>query len=159
MDTVNEIEVPEAGAEDYIQSQMQNPDVIARLDGMEPAERAETLRRMYQDYQGQGALNTEAMSQADALRNTATPEGVQAGNQYVAASPLSHLAKGVKDVKGNMDYRKAQAAQQALSGDKTQGVMDMAKMYLNKLGGNQPQAGEGSLNAAKGYSDALRYKG
>jgi hypothetical protein len=156
----NEIAPPEAQEQQFIQSQMENPQVLQSLQGMEPAERAETLRRMYQDYTGQSALNDEAMSQADALRSGAMPKGITTPDgQFIASSPLSHLAKGVNDFRGNMDYANARDKQQALSGDKTQGVMDMVSMMLRGGGKPQPRAGEGSLDAAKSHSDALRYKG
>ena len=120
----------------FLQQSMTNPNVIKQLEGMPPEERADFMRKMYADYTGQSAISNEAMSQADALRNTATPEGITVGNQYVAASPLSHIAKGVRDVKGNMDYRAAQKDIARQSQDKSDVLAQFAAMQAG-MGGSK----------------------
>lgn len=122
----------------FIQNAMMNPQVLQQVNALPEAERANFLRQLYQDYAGIGAANTEAMSQADMLRSGGAPEGVQAGNQFVAASPLSHLARGMNQYTGNREYKAAQEKQRQLSEDQTAG----RSTYAGMVGGINPRQKE-----------------
>jgi hypothetical protein len=122
----------------FLQQSMTNPNVIKQLEGMPPEERAAFMRKMYQDYTGQEAINTEAMSQADLLRSGGTPQGVHAGQQYVAASPLSHIAKGMNQYSGTRDYKAAQDEIAARSKDKSDVLAQFAAMQAG-MGGSKEQ--------------------
>ena len=128
----------EGQEQEFIQASMTDPSVIKQLEGMPPEEQAAFMRKMYQDYSGQEAINTEAMSQADALRSGGTPQGVQAGNQFVAASPLSHIAKGMNDYSGNRDYKAAQDDIAQQSQDKSDVLAQFAAMQGGIGGSKQP---------------------
>ena len=117
-----------AGQEQFIQTAMSDPSIMKQMHGKTPEQQAAFMRKLYQDYTGQEAMASEEMSQADALRNGAMPEGATAGNQYVAASPLSFLAKGMNDYQGNKNYQAAQQKKQQLSQDKTDGLSEYAAM-------------------------------
>ena len=75
---------------------------------------------------------TRAMQQmqtANTLRNAPGPEMLRAGRVDIAASPLSHLATAGKRIKGNMDYKKAQAAEEAARKKIGNNMQDLA-MYM-----------------------------
>lgn len=158
MATFNEVAPQSAEEQNFMQGLMKDQGFIEKMQGLPPEEQAALARQMYQDYQGQGDINAQAMSQADALRNQPMREGVTAGDQFHAASPMSGIAKGINTYRGNRDYNAAQAKQQALSDDRSAGQQSIAQMLMSKLRG-APSEGEGSLNAAKSYSDALRNQG
>jgi hypothetical protein len=48
----------------------------------------------------------EQRVRANALRDTATPEGRQAGRTFVAANPLEFLGAGIKQYKGGKESKK-----------------------------------------------------
>lgn len=119
----------EAGGEaDFIQKQLADPRILQQIESMPPEERAAFMRQMYQDYSGLTASNTEAMSQADALRSQAAPQGVNAGKQFVAASPLSHLANVGNKFIGAKQYNDAKTAQEGLTTDRTEGLSKYADL-------------------------------
>ena len=64
------------------------------------------------------------------------PSGM-AGNQYVAAPALSHLARGAERFKGGMDTAKAIQGKRELSDQRTDGQMAVARSQMDQQ--QQPQ--------------------
>jgi hypothetical protein len=106
----------------FLQLIQQNPDLMAQIQ-----QNPEMLRQLYQDYIGQGQMADEQMAQAEALRGQQAPQGLQAGGQFVASSPLSHLANTGSRGIGAWQGRQALAEKKRLSDDKTQGVQSVVK--------------------------------
>ena len=121
-----------------LQQMQQQAAMMERIRQLPPEEQQAAMMGMYQDYQGQEGVISEQLAQANALRGQGGPQGVQAGSQYVAASPLSHLARGVERFKGGMDANQALADKKALSEMRTKGQMDVANNQLQQPA-QQPQ--------------------
>jgi len=100
------------------QNQMQQ--MIEQLTaGMSPEEAEQTMQSIFSDVQGeQGALQ-EQFAQAQQIRNTPTGQGIQAGNQYVAQSPLSSLANVMNKGAAAYGQRKANTAQRGMVDEST----------------------------------------
>ncbi len=72
----------------------------------------------HRDFAGEGGVIGDQQLQAEALRGTATPEGVYTKNAgFVAANPLSHLATAVQRIRGNINAAEALEAKKKLSTD------------------------------------------
>lgn len=111
----------------------QNPEMMARIESMAPQDREAFMRQMFQDYQGQQGIISDEQAKAEALRGTATPEGVQTGRGgFVAANPLAHMASGAQQFMGNQQAREALEAKKALSGEKTTGLGTLAEMLRQR---------------------------
>lgn len=108
---------------EMLQKQLQNnPEMLEQLQ-----QNPEMLRQFYQDYMGQEGIANEQLAQADALRNTQTGQGMQAGGQFVAGSPLSGLANVGNKLTAANQQRTAMDAKDQLSKDRTAGVTGMVK--------------------------------
>ena len=100
---------------------------------------------IYRDYQGERELlNAEYMG-GEGLANTPTAEGRQAGNIYVAANPLEHLATAGQRIQGNMQKRDAKA-----------GMADLSKDYQMGSRAAGDVAADGNSNMMKLMSQMMR---
>jgi len=134
--------------EAFKQELMNSPDIMAQLDAMPPDEREAQMTRMFQDYTGQSDILGEQAAAASALRGTPDAEGRQAGNVYVAANPLEHIATAANRIKGGNDYDAAMQGMKDLSADRTAGVVGMANMQRQALRDQQAAAGANKVNEA-----------
>jgi hypothetical protein len=101
----------------------------------------------FQDFQGQAGVIDDQQAQAEALRNTATPEGMRTQNAgFVASNPLAHIASTVGKIKGQYDARAALKEKKALSDTKTDLLEDFAAKQLMKQAQAKQlrEGGEGS---------------
>lgn len=106
----------------FMQMIQQNPDLMAQVQ-----QNPEMLRQLYQDYMGQGQMADEQMAQANELRGQQAPQGIRAGGQFVASSPLSQIANvGTRGI-GAWQGREALAEKKRLSADKTQGLQSVVQ--------------------------------
>lgn len=70
----------------------------------------------FRDFAGEGNIISDQQKQAEALRSTATPQGVYTKNAgFVASNPLSHIASAAQRIKGGMDAKDALQAKKDLS--------------------------------------------
>ncbi len=107
----------------------QNPQLMARIQQMAPQDREAFMAQLFQDYQGQESVISDEQAKAEALRGTATPQGMQTGSAgFVAANPLAHLASGIQKGMGNYQAREALEAKKALSEARTGGVSTLAEL-------------------------------
>jgi hypothetical protein len=119
-----------------IQQQAQsNPEFLAQLQ-----QNPEMLRQLYQDYTGQEGIANEQLAQADALRNTQVNEGMNAGGQFVAGSPLSQLAKVGNQGMAAYQQRQAMDKKKALSEDRTSGLTSTVQGMSAPQQGADPRA-------------------
>ena len=112
------------------QKQAEQQVMLQHMSTLPPEERAIAMKRFFQDYEGQEGVLDEQLAQASALRDQEQPQGVQAGNQFVAANPLSHLAKGAERFVGGMRGAQAIKDKRALSEDRTGALQDSANAQL-----------------------------
>lgn len=117
--------------------QMQS--MMQQISTLPPEEQQAAMMRLFQDYSGQEGVMDQQLSQADALRNQQGPQGVQAGNQFVASNPLSHIASGIERFQGGQDRQAAIKAKQDLSAQRTQGMLDVAGNMIPQPAQPQPQ--------------------
>ena len=110
------------------QAQTGGQQLLQTPQGVEAAARAaqsspEMMGDLTRDYEGRGVMADAAMTKADALRDTATPEGRTTRNDiYQAANPLEHLATGVSRYQGMKGQNAAQSKMDALSAGKERGL-------------------------------------
>lgn len=87
----------------------------------------------FRDYAGEGSIIGDQQAQAQALRDTATPQGIQTGSAgFVAANPLSHLASGIQKGMGAYQAGQALDEKKALSELTTKTQQDVASSVLEK---------------------------
>jgi hypothetical protein len=86
-----------------------------------------------------GLLNQQ-LGYAEMLRDTAMPEGRDAGRVYVAANPLEHLGAGIQRYRGMKDVKDLREKQQGVLGDQRSGRMTMADLLRGALGKKQTTA-------------------
>lgn len=89
--------------------------------------------RAFEDYAGQRDIVADQQAQAEQLRGTETPEGMQVGNQFVAANPLQHIATAGSRIMGNIDAKKAAAEKLAITEKITDTQQNVAKFKRQQL--------------------------
>jgi len=121
--------MPVAGAAPTgaIDGAMDENQLKAMLANLSDEELDEYLSLMTQDYEGENAMMDEQMATADALRETATPEGRQAGGMYHAANPLEHLGAVAGRGLGEYKARDANEQRRALGDDKSEALKLMMR--------------------------------
>jgi hypothetical protein len=85
---------------------------------------------MFEDFQGQAGIIDDQQAQAEKLRGGSTPQGINTGAGFVASNPMSHIAKGVNDIRGGMAAREALQAKKDLSEKITSTQQNAAKNIL-----------------------------
>lgn len=115
-------------------------------------EKDELIRQLYQDYEGQEAIIDDAIASAEEALATAPPEGRQAGDIYVAANPMEHMATALRNIGGAYEKRKANERREGLSADKTAAMgfsaREMMKPQPLADPMNQPNVGPQPLSQA-----------
>lgn len=111
----------------------QDPKFAAILQKMDPEQRSQFMRQVFQDYGGQEGIIGDEQFAAEEMQGTATPQGVQVGNQFVAANPLAHIATAGQRIMGNIAAKKALARKEALSKDRTGGVTSIADILRQRM--------------------------
>lgn len=106
------------------------PELLERLKTLPPEERERLIMQLTQGYEGRGGLLNEQAARAQALRDTATPEGREAGGMYVAANPLEHLGAGLQRYKGYKDLQDVDERRTGLEEDKEEALRRLMRGYL-----------------------------
>lgn len=115
--------------EAFATEKLKDPRIVQAMESMQPEEKANFMRQLYQDYSGQGRMNDQAMSRADALRNTKT-----GAHGPSAMSGAAHVLNQYNA--GRMD-REARASNEALSKDRTEGLSQYASILAQPPAGPQ----------------------
>jgi hypothetical protein len=119
--------------------------MLSQLEAMPPGpERDAAVAQFVADYAGQEDMATQDRNFGEEMAMSPMAQGTQTGGKYgtyVAASPVEHLASGLRQFKGFKDVKDARAAQQASSAAKQKALMAMAAAQLRQgsgMGGGQP---------------------
>lgn len=102
----------------------------------------EQLKGMYFDYAGEDAIIAEQRKQAESMRaaTQAGQGGIQAGNVFVADSPLETIAGIGGEYLNRREQKALNERQQQASDMKGQGQQDMAKLgamgHVNSMQGD-----------------------
>ncbi len=94
--------------------QMRRDTIGSMPDG---PEKDEAIRVLSQDYEGLTDIADNQLEFANELRNTPTPQGVQAGQVYVASDPWAHVGQALSRGAGSIGRYKAMKDRQGLSAD------------------------------------------
>ena len=98
----------------YMDKDMMNdPQLIEYLK-----QNPEFAQQLARDFAAEQGVLDDQMSYAEGLRDTATPEGRQAGRVYVAANPLEHIGTGLNRYAGHRKIGDLDKAGADLRGDK-----------------------------------------
>lgn len=100
------------------------------------------------EFSGKQALIAQQMKQAQALRDTAMPEGRRAGGMYIAANPLETAAAAVKQGLGAHMAGALNAQSTGLLTDQTnarQTYFDILRKRALGGGGQPPGMGGGDM--------------
>ena len=103
-----------------------------KLDDLSDAELDEWLKQSTQDYEGEAGVLAGQMSTAEALRDTATPEGRQTGRVYTAANPLEHIGRAANQYVGKQQVGSTQDALRKLGTDKQSGLSTAIRGMLGR---------------------------
>jgi hypothetical protein len=90
----------------------QTSQLQQKMSSMSPEERMEYMTMLTQNWSQMGSDAGQDMSRADRLRQRAAP-GREAGGMYVAANPLEHIARGMRNIRSIDDFDAAKAARGA----------------------------------------------
>lgn len=72
----------------------------------------------FRNWEGEGEVIADQQAQAEALRGTAMPQGMQTQNAgFVASNPMSHVATAVKQWQGRQAAKESLAAKTKLAED------------------------------------------
>lgn len=80
-------DLPPAVAQQINEATQDNPDLMQQL-----IDNPEMLAQVLEGYDTELSAISDEQAMAENLRGRANTEGTHAGNQFVAASPLSHIA-------------------------------------------------------------------
>jgi len=89
----------------------------------------EQLARMSKDYQGQESIDAERLRRAQANYDKPGAKGIQTGDIYTAASPLAHLADGLRQYKGLKNMKEARDSHQGSTDDKSAALAAMLRSF------------------------------
>lgn len=113
-------------------------------DGASKEEIQAAMKTMFENTRGQtGDVKTQ-MDQANQIRNAGGPQGIQAGQMYVAGNPLEHAASGYKRQRANRAYKKGTKKLTDLRARETAGNMKAGGMLAST--GQQPPMQPGQMN-------------
>jgi len=85
--------------------------------------------RAFEDIEGQRSIIDDQQAQAEQLRGTEMPQGMQTQNAgFVASNPLSHIATIGNRIMGNIDAKKAAEAKSKLSDKITNTQQNVAEI-------------------------------
>ena len=120
---------PMAGAQNPNQTMMEarRAQIMAMPEG---PEKDAAIAALVADYQGLGAAAEDQQSFGAKAALMDMPEGVQTGGKYgtyVAASPLEHLAAGLRTYGGYKDMGQARDARQKLADEKQAAMVALLK--------------------------------
>lgn len=98
-------------------------DQMAYIGDMGAEEQKAAINNLSQDYVGQRDINQQAMDKGerDQIQRAKGTSGIGNQNAYVAASPLEHLADGIRGYQGKKSYDESLEAQKLLSDNYTDG--------------------------------------
>lgn len=102
----------------------------------------EQMKAMYQDFGGEEALIQQQRGQAEAIRDAskAGMGGTQAGDIYMADSPLETLASIGGDAYNAYQQRQMNEKQDALNQSRSQGMQGMGALGAMARGDISPEA-------------------
>jgi hypothetical protein len=122
--------------------------MLSQLEAMPPGpERDAAVAQFVADYAGQEKMATQDRNFGEEMAMSPMAQGTQTGGKYgtyVAASPLEHLASGLRQFKGFKDVKDARADQKASSAAKQKAMMDMLSAQLRSggMGGGMGAGGQ-----------------
>jgi len=108
---------------------MQNQEWIDWFNSLTPEEQQQMRDNMARDFGSEQDVMAEQLKRAQGMRDTAMPEGRQAGRVYVAANPLEHANSAVKQVLGARDAKSTYDKMAAMRGDRQSMLSQMMRGY------------------------------
>jgi len=116
----NEQQMAQALTSDNFGYAADEADIIIREIMMMPdgEEKDQLLTQLYQDYAGQEHILEEKITRATQEMDIPTPEGRQAGEVYVAADPLEHMAAALRRGMGGIERKQSMEGLKGLSDDR-----------------------------------------
>lgn len=122
-----------------------DPDLLQKIN-----DNPELLAQILANYDMElGAINDE-QAMAQQLRGRANTDGIQAGNQFVAASPLSHIADAGNNFMAGRQEKQAADAKRSLGDKENERSMAMANILrgagsspMQQVPRDDPQASGG----------------
>lgn len=125
------------------------------------------IEQLFQDYPGLENVIAEQLNQADRMTKDDSAQGINAGGQFVAASPMAHMSSALKQGIGAYGQQQAYDKMGDLSQDRTDALSGVAQAGLGGIGaassvaqstqGYMPRAGDVSKEQA--IADVLRAEG
>lgn len=115
-------------------------EYLQRIQAMpEGPEKAQALRQLSQDYEGQAVTAKGRLGQADKNAATRMPRGYSAGGQFVASSPMSTLSAGLRQGMGayqqNKQYEKMDQLSEEMGAAREGGIRQGAEGYGGAMSG------------------------
>lgn len=107
---------------------------LAEIQAMPPGpEKDAALAALARDYEGEQSAAMAQQKIGAELMSMGAPKATQTGGRYgttVAASPVEHLAAGLRTYKGGKDMKEAREMLSSGSKDKKQALLDMLRSAL-----------------------------
>jgi len=108
-----------------------NEEMLAQLQQLPPEQRQQIMNNLFQDYMGKRDAIGDEQQLASQVMQGGSADGIRAGNQYVAASPLSHLSNALMKGMGGMKFMEGVDKKKELSEMYGTGLQGIAGTYLN----------------------------